>query len=447
MFISGFANVSKTIIFRFRFRERPQVPNPCRAHASSSCARGCAQLCGCIAAAAQVAARIVSSFGFANVPKTLIFRFRFWKPKQVPNPCYAHAPSSCARGCAQLSGCIAVAAQVAASIAVICDFANVPKTLIFRFRFWSTPQAPNPCHAHAPSSCARGCALLRGCVAVAAQVAVPSAPICHFANALEIFCLQSISSTFLPRACLTQLRTRLRTSVWLYRGRRPSCGTHCVPFWFRKCSKNFYFQAPILGTPTGSKPLPRACLKQLRARLRTAVWMYHGCNPSCGTHCCLFSFCECLKHFDFQVPILVAPAGSKSLTRACSKQLRARLRAPVWMRCRFCPSCGHHCFRLRFCKWPHDLYFKVRILGTQRGSTFVPRACLKQLCARLRAGMRTCRRCRSSCGPHCFHLQLRKWCRNFDFLVPILRTPRGRALLPRACLKQLRVSAHARART
>ena len=36
--------------------------------------------------------------------KTLIFRFRFWKPEKVLNPHRAHASSSCARGCAQLCG-------------------------------------------------------------------------------------------------------------------------------------------------------------------------------------------------------------------------------------------------------------------------------------------------------------------------------------------------------
>ena len=147
------------------------APNSCHAHAPSSCARGCSQLCGCVAVEAEVAARIVVTFDFANVSQALIFRFRVWEPPQVANPCHAHASSSCAHGCAQLCGCIAVAAQVAPSIALICDRTNVSTTLLFRFQ---SPDVPNFCHAHASSSCARGCAQLCGCIAVAAQVAAQS---------------------------------------------------------------------------------------------------------------------------------------------------------------------------------------------------------------------------------------------------------------------------------
>ena len=119
--------LENTRICRFRFWEPEKVPNPCRAHASSSCARRCAQLCGFVAAAAQVAAYIVVSLAFANIRKTLVFRFRFWEPEKVPNPCRAHASSSCARGCAQLRGCVAAACQVAARIVVIFGFAHVRK--------------------------------------------------------------------------------------------------------------------------------------------------------------------------------------------------------------------------------------------------------------------------------------------------------------------------------
>ena len=59
----------------FRFWEPPpEVPSFCHAHASSSCERGCAQLCGCIAAAAKVAAHIVVNFVSANVKKNSDFQ-------------------------------------------------------------------------------------------------------------------------------------------------------------------------------------------------------------------------------------------------------------------------------------------------------------------------------------------------------------------------------------
>ena len=161
---------------------RLKIPSPCHAHASSSCSRGCAQLRGCAAVAAQVAARIVVNLAGASVRRTLMFRFRFWEPEQDPNPCHAHASSSCARGCAQLCGCVTVAGQVAARIVVNFAVANVRNTLIVRFRFWELEKLPNPYHAHASRSCARGCAQLCGRIAAAAKVAARIAVTFDFAS-------------------------------------------------------------------------------------------------------------------------------------------------------------------------------------------------------------------------------------------------------------------------
>ena len=104
------------------------------------------------------------------------------------------------------------------------------KNMISRFRFWEPEEVPNPRHAHAASICARDCAQLRGCIAVAAQVAA-----------------------------------------------------HIVSFAICKCFKNSHVQVPILGTPKGLKFLQRACLDQLRARLRTAVWMRRCWQPKIAT--------------------------------------------------------------------------------------------------------------------------------------------------------------------
>ena len=88
--------------------------------------------------------------------KTLISRFRFWEPEENPNPCHAHASRSCARGCAQLRGCIPLLPKVRPPLlsVVIC---KCFQTLLFSCSDLGNPQrAPSPSHAHAPSSCARG---------------------------------------------------------------------------------------------------------------------------------------------------------------------------------------------------------------------------------------------------------------------------------------------------
>ena len=78
-------------------------------------------------------------------------------------------------------------------------------------------------------------------------------------------------SAFLPRACIKQLRARLRAAVRMYRSCCSSCGPHCSRLRFANVFKNSQLQVPILGTHRGSKFLPRSCLKQLRARLCAAV--------------------------------------------------------------------------------------------------------------------------------------------------------------------------------
>ena len=75
----------------------------------------------------MVLASAVVNVALAGVRKIMVFRFRFWEPEKVPLPCHAHASSSCARGCATLCGCIGVAAKVAARIVVTFGFAHVRK--------------------------------------------------------------------------------------------------------------------------------------------------------------------------------------------------------------------------------------------------------------------------------------------------------------------------------
>ena len=75
---------------------------------------------------------------FANGPIIVILKFRLGEHMGVPHPCRAHASSSCARACALVCGCVAVAAQVAVPIAFICDVANGLETFIFSHDFGNT---------------------------------------------------------------------------------------------------------------------------------------------------------------------------------------------------------------------------------------------------------------------------------------------------------------------
>ena len=99
---------------------------------------------------------LLSTLCLQMLKQTLISRFRFWKPEETPNPCHAHASRSCARGCAQLRGCIPLLPKVRPPLlsVVIC---KCFQTLLFSCSDLGNPQrAPSPSHAHAPSSCARG---------------------------------------------------------------------------------------------------------------------------------------------------------------------------------------------------------------------------------------------------------------------------------------------------
>ena len=120
LFHLRFANVSKTLMFRFRFWEPQEVPSFCNAHASTSCARGCAQLCGCTADGNPKLLHALLSLLILRMLEKLRFSSsNFGNPKQF-QILATRMPQASARGCAQLCGYIAVAAQVAAPIAFIC---------------------------------------------------------------------------------------------------------------------------------------------------------------------------------------------------------------------------------------------------------------------------------------------------------------------------------------
>ena len=198
------------------------------------------------------------------------------------------------------------------------------------------------------------------------------------------------SATHMPQAVArsaARLRARLRAAARMRRRRCSSCDRQC--FHLRLCerSRNLHFRVPIMGTQRCSKILPRTCLKQLRARLRACARLRRRRCSSCDPQCFHLRRCAQSRNFHFQVPILSTQKCSKLLPRTCLKQLRARLRAAAWLRHRRCSSCDPQCFHLRLCMLSRSLHFQVPILGTQKCSKFLPRASLKQLRARLRAAV------------------------------------------------------------
>ena len=98
--------------------------------------------------------------------------FRFWVPPEVPNPCRAHASSSCARECLRaLWRKLAAVADSAACICGTCRHTDVTQCLICMLALqramfprvialapptiWRHPEVPHLRHAAATSSCAR----------------------------------------------------------------------------------------------------------------------------------------------------------------------------------------------------------------------------------------------------------------------------------------------------
>ena len=174
-------DVTQTLILALQIWEPPEVPHLCHAAATSSCARGRARECGCLAFGAEVAARIAHVCDHADVTQTFVPAPQIHRPPEVPDLCRAAATSSCARGRTRECGCLALGAEAVARSARAGDHTDVTKTLILSLQIWALPEVPHLCRAIATSSCARGRARECGCLAFGAEVVARSA--CGFDNA------------------------------------------------------------------------------------------------------------------------------------------------------------------------------------------------------------------------------------------------------------------------
>ena len=125
--------------------------NSCKA-ATSSCARGRTRECGRLAVGNDVVTRSAHVYDHTDVTQTPNLTFQTWGPPEVPHLCHAAATSSCARGRARECGCLAFGAALVTRSAHVRDHAGVTQTLSLAFQIWEPPQVPHLCRAAATSS-------------------------------------------------------------------------------------------------------------------------------------------------------------------------------------------------------------------------------------------------------------------------------------------------------